>query len=417
MSHQGSVVEVVAVNNLAIVKEQGYLAYGGIDAKRVPGTEQVPRQAYTGKQYEEALRLYYFGARDFDPELGIWLVPDAAGQFVNPYSYGNGSPVMGVDADGNVFWITAAIGAAVGAVVGGTGSCMNDHCFDQTFWENTGKGAAVGLIVGASMGLATTAVAGVAASTQGAVALGTTSGLAGTMAGGAVTGLASGAAGAFAGYTAGTWASNDFNDFDGWNVGDAAKATLIGAGTGAVMGAGMNGIQYGLSNNFRNVNHQQNAEYGWKHGRQQASLDYTKKMYNLKGTYTYAGEAPTETPQLRGRVLGDGSDDILIFDNAFKEPGKAIGGKIDGSSLIATMDHEEYHLLHNPLSIEEANGYGLSFNGTPSPGGAYLESQAYNYGTSVATSHGYSQENLYYSQSMWRANAKASGVLPWNINY
>ena len=41
----------------------------------------------------------YFGSRYFDPFFGMWMSPDPAGQFANPYSYG-GDPVNFVDPNG-----------------------------------------------------------------------------------------------------------------------------------------------------------------------------------------------------------------------------------------------------------------------------------------------------------------------------
>src|SRR5574344_1149408 len=42
---------------------------------------------------------YYFGARYFDPFFGMWMSPDPAGQYANPYTYG-GDPVNYVDPTG-----------------------------------------------------------------------------------------------------------------------------------------------------------------------------------------------------------------------------------------------------------------------------------------------------------------------------
>ncbi len=102
-NHQGSVIEAVDLYNNLMAKEQGYYPYGEIDKKIDQGWDEVPGQAYTGKQYEEALRLYYFGSRYFDPELGVWLVPDAAAQFTNPYFFG-GNPVNTIDYNGLEVW-------------------------------------------------------------------------------------------------------------------------------------------------------------------------------------------------------------------------------------------------------------------------------------------------------------------------
>ena len=49
--------------------------------------------------YDGRLGLYYFGARYYDPFFGLWMSPDPAGQFANPYTYG-GDPLNYVDPTG-----------------------------------------------------------------------------------------------------------------------------------------------------------------------------------------------------------------------------------------------------------------------------------------------------------------------------
>jgi len=46
---------------------------------------------------------YYFGWRDYDPELGRWFVVDPARQFASPYLFNKNSPLNGYDRDGRVF--------------------------------------------------------------------------------------------------------------------------------------------------------------------------------------------------------------------------------------------------------------------------------------------------------------------------
>ncbi|MBD3344266.1 MAG: hypothetical protein GF401_04300 [Chitinivibrionales bacterium] len=55
------------------------------------------------------IQAYYFGARYYDPEIGVWFSCDKAGQFYNPYAYaGNGAnPVVMVDKDGNILITTS----------------------------------------------------------------------------------------------------------------------------------------------------------------------------------------------------------------------------------------------------------------------------------------------------------------------
>ena len=81
-----------------------YEPFGFQRLLRVSG--DVPAEQYTGKEYDGRLGLTYFGARYFDPSFALWLTPDPAGQYLNPYSYG-GDPVNAVDFDGRWSWKTA----------------------------------------------------------------------------------------------------------------------------------------------------------------------------------------------------------------------------------------------------------------------------------------------------------------------
>jgi RHS repeat-associated protein len=62
--------------------------------------------------YMAGMRSYYFGARYYDPEVGVWGSRDAAGQFYNAYGYGN-DPVLFVDPDR--MWMKEAL-AWIGGV-------------------------------------------------------------------------------------------------------------------------------------------------------------------------------------------------------------------------------------------------------------------------------------------------------------
>lgn len=49
-----------------------------------------------------------FGARFYDPLFGLWLTPDPAGQFANPYTYG-GDPLNYIDPNGESIMELGAI--------------------------------------------------------------------------------------------------------------------------------------------------------------------------------------------------------------------------------------------------------------------------------------------------------------------
>lgn len=85
---------------------------------------QKNRFLYQGKEWqtELGLNLYDFHARQFDPALGRFLAVDAASQFSSPYLGMGNMPIMGIDPDGNIFFIIPKIsfkgGLSIGLEVG-----------------------------------------------------------------------------------------------------------------------------------------------------------------------------------------------------------------------------------------------------------------------------------------------------------
>lgn len=85
-----------------------YFSYGNADKLFV--SSRPTREKFTGKEFDEdgigagivGIKLSYFGARYYDPDIGLWISPDPARQFATPYAYGS-SPVNGIDRDGRVF--------------------------------------------------------------------------------------------------------------------------------------------------------------------------------------------------------------------------------------------------------------------------------------------------------------------------
>ena len=103
---QGSVRGFAGSNGLA--SAFGYRPYGTTVNLAVSPTDGDER--WQSKEFDGEHGKYYFGARFYDPFFGLWISPDPAGQFANPYSYG-GDPLNYVDPSG--MW---AVGA--GLVVG-----------------------------------------------------------------------------------------------------------------------------------------------------------------------------------------------------------------------------------------------------------------------------------------------------------
>lgn len=86
----------------------------------VPGGER-----YTGKPYDAAAGLYYFGARYYDPQVGRFTASDPAQQGLNWYTYCANNPLNRVDADGNSWtsWL------------GGVGETIAKAWYKLNGWE------------------------------------------------------------------------------------------------------------------------------------------------------------------------------------------------------------------------------------------------------------------------------------------
>lgn len=96
------------VNKTGLKSAFGYRPYGTtVDLARYSSESD---ERWQGKTFDGEHGKYYFGARYYDSFFGMWMSPDPAGQFANPYSYG-GDPLNYIDPTG--MW---AIG--LGLVIG-----------------------------------------------------------------------------------------------------------------------------------------------------------------------------------------------------------------------------------------------------------------------------------------------------------
>ncbi|MBK8802090.1 MAG: RHS repeat protein [Fibrobacteres bacterium] len=68
-------------------------------------SQQTTDLLYQGKAYEAALGNWYFNARFYDAERGSFIGRDPKLQFWTPYSYGGNGPLVGVDPDGENWYL------------------------------------------------------------------------------------------------------------------------------------------------------------------------------------------------------------------------------------------------------------------------------------------------------------------------
>jgi RHS repeat-associated protein len=137
--------------------------------------------AFSGKERDPDTGLYDFGARAYDPKLGMFLSPDPAivanpelavadPQLLSPYSYVRNNPASHVDPDGRFPHIV--LGALVGAAIGG-GAYLIKAAITKDFSVKgalaaTAGGAVAGAVAAATGG-ASLLVQGVASGIAGGV--------------------------------------------------------------------------------------------------------------------------------------------------------------------------------------------------------------------------------------------------------
>jgi len=86
----------------------GYRPYGSTVDFVINSSDEEER--WQSKEFDGEYGKYYFGARFFDPFFGLWMSPDPAGQYANPYTYG-GDPLNYIDPTG--MW-SLGLGLVVG---------------------------------------------------------------------------------------------------------------------------------------------------------------------------------------------------------------------------------------------------------------------------------------------------------------
>ena len=191
---------------------------------------------WQGKEYDEPIRKLYFGSRYFDPFFGMWMSPNPAAQFANPYTYG-GDPLNYVDPNGE--WVHIVVGAVIGAVVGTVNGAI--QCTAPGGGGSCGKSIGVQASVGAAIGAATAAtggaVSGLGATVAGSAGLASGSGTVAALAAGAVEGGITGVVGGGLGYASTMGINKATTGSFGFDGSEFAYSLFMGGLTGTASGA------------------------------------------------------------------------------------------------------------------------------------------------------------------------------------
>jgi RHS repeat-associated protein len=309
--------------------------------------------AVDNSSYFSGTRLFYFGSRYYDPELGIWLSVDPASQFANAYGYSS-NPLLMVDKDGNFFWlIPVAIGAAVGAVQG----------YSMGKAKGAEGGSMFGYIFGGAIigGISGYATAGVGNAVTGAVG----TGLAGWSGAGFTAATVGGAAGSAVG---GAISGFGTGLMSGASGGQIWEQMWKGAAFGGLSGGASSALCYGLSSSFRWETHKKVLKWANNHDAMDKAVKYSAGIQaggkvDIKNSFYYK-ENSLKTPVGEG-VAGSGqvSENAKPFIAVAKNGVIDNSGNFDPSRLWESVSHEVYESVkghtHNQIygGIMQANQY------------------------------------------------------------
>ncbi|MBS0619629.1 MAG: RHS repeat-associated core domain-containing protein [Spirochaetes bacterium] len=225
-----------------------YTEYGEIDlansGKYNPATKKIEHNLedaliaitavkYTGQEYDPETGFYYFNARYYDPQLGIFTTADTEipdykdSQSYNRHMYVRGNQIIYTDPSGHFFFLALAA-MAIGALTSATVEAAKNNWDFKNNWDKIGKAAGIGAAAGlVGLGVGAGVTAGVAAvAGTGAIA---------TTVGSISAGVIGGAAGGFTSGTLNAW-SNGLHGSDFWNY---VGASTVGGAIGGLIFSGM----------------------------------------------------------------------------------------------------------------------------------------------------------------------------------
>ncbi len=259
----------------AVVQRMDYEPYGALIQNARSGNLAGLRHTYTGQEDDAETGLMYYGARYYDPVVGMFASadvltrePNGPQRFARPdgfvaartnpqgfnrYAYCGNNPINYEDPTGELVFIPILIGVGIGMVIGGTAAGITSAAQGNTGWElaaDIGFGILIGGVAGAVGGWA----GGAATSAM------LTAGYSATAAG-LVGGAAGGAAGGFTSGTLemayGAGKAGVMGETYDWRQGltNLAVSTVVGGalgGAGGALAGRMSNIG-GMAKGWRNL--------------------------------------------------------------------------------------------------------------------------------------------------------------------
>lgn len=332
-----------------------------------------PAQLFAGKERVLQSRVYDFGARYYDSQIGRFLSPDAAGprlalpQSLNRYSFALNNPLTLTDPDGNIAWFVPII---AGAIIGGVQAAMRH--------DDVLKGMAIGAVAGAFTagagavggGLLTYAAAGAGSGATNAAIWG------GDVGNAALYGAALSAIG----YVAGGVEVDMFGDGP---IGGTLDYAATGAARGAVFGAGYAAATGRDVGNGALVGAGEGAAGAYLNmfvGHVVGGLRSGTTPKWERGAWVYESADRDQTPVTIGNVISGGAGRLgqpaTMLENGKEQPVTDRNGK-----QMTVFDHELSHVSQGTmLGSAYLPLHGLSLLVGGAIGAAYPDSVGFDRG-------------------------------------
>ncbi len=153
--------------------QSGLLEYDPYGSTVTQTGASNPKHKFTGQEEDSSTKLYYYGARYYDPQLGRFITADPTVQHptdpqdLNRYAYARNNPIIFNDPTGLGFFkklfaflgaiigniIAPGIGAVIGGMIGGAIGGMVDAAIKGgSLLKGAIFGAAEGAMIGAAYG-------------------------------------------------------------------------------------------------------------------------------------------------------------------------------------------------------------------------------------------------------------------------
>jgi RHS repeat-associated protein len=470
--HLGSTSFLIDKATGELVEFGTYQAYGAAESNFRPSRWAAFREplSFSGKEEDIEVGLAYFGARYYSPYLLTWLSPDRVtihelGSDMNPYAYVRGSPLMGIDPDGNDLITAIAVGAAIGAaILGGSAyiaQASAEGTFDFTQWQTDGAGwkilgaAMVGAVAGGiSGGLYFTNVSAVlsALGSPAVSAPATAGGAEGTflISTGGVSLLDATVIGTGAGTSVGAFGGGIYGAFKGEGAQGVLDYSLRGAEAGAMAGLGA-GLGAWAGGGYPIIG---GKFFAWTFGISggvNGALSGWRQTYAIDELSGYHAFAADSSWGAAGTLLGNGvniyntargdaqySEDLswrenrhvflegfYIKDSAAHTQGNVTSNlnRDEGAHRPDLVDHEREHIwtnrLFGPAYIYSYGGWLVVGGVSGLAVGAGLNAMGYETDVGGVVEGWAYYSNPWEQVAYWRHNPRAwsQNAPPWAFNW